>query len=528
VALKLGLTTMGIRLVQALLGSLACAGIAWATTRYFGRRAGLLAGLLMALYAPAIFFDWLLQKSVLDEVLIAALLCILARSLITPSVAIACLSGMTVGLLALSRENAIVVLVPLAVWFGIRSARKTSAMLAVLLGAAAALGPVILRNSIVGGDLIVTTSQAGPNFFIGNNSAASGSYVPLRQGRGTPEAEELDARTLAEAAAGRSLGPAQVSSFWFRQAIVWIRGHPVEWLRLLAWKSLLALNAAEMVDTEDEASHAEYSPILRVTRRVWHFGVLFPIAVFGLAVSASRWRDLWPLHVVCGAFFAGTVLFYVLARYRYPLVPVLMVFAGHALSVFPGWWRAEGPRRKAVVLGVVLVAAGVANVRLVPAGVMQAPTAYNLGLEYERRGDLDEAQRQFTRAAELWPSYGAAVVRLTGILSSRGEHALALQILTQAAERPGASAQVHMALGAMLAQENRFSLAEKAFGDALRVAPDHFEALTALGALLFRAGEFDQAVVMFERASRANPNSVETRTSLRAAQSCAASPASCR
>ena len=34
--------------------------------RFFSRRVGLIAGLLLALYAPAIFFDALLQKSVLD------------------------------------------------------------------------------------------------------------------------------------------------------------------------------------------------------------------------------------------------------------------------------------------------------------------------------------------------------------------------------------------------------------------------------------------------------------------------------
>ena len=55
-----------VRICQAILGSIACVCLGLAGARFFSRRVGLIAGLLLALYAPAIFFDSLLQKSVLD------------------------------------------------------------------------------------------------------------------------------------------------------------------------------------------------------------------------------------------------------------------------------------------------------------------------------------------------------------------------------------------------------------------------------------------------------------------------------
>src|SRR2546426_8581663 len=55
-----------VRIAQALIGSCSCVLIAAAARRLFSARAGLLAGLMLAVYAAGIFFGWLLPESVLD------------------------------------------------------------------------------------------------------------------------------------------------------------------------------------------------------------------------------------------------------------------------------------------------------------------------------------------------------------------------------------------------------------------------------------------------------------------------------
>ena len=74
---------------------------------------------------------------------------------------------------------------------------------ALVFGAALVLLPVALRNLGVGGEFHLTTSQTGPNFYIGNGPQADGGYVALREGRGTPEFERTDATEIAEAASGQ-------------------------------------------------------------------------------------------------------------------------------------------------------------------------------------------------------------------------------------------------------------------------------------------------------------------------------------
>ena len=79
--------------------------------------------------------------------------------------------------------------------------------------------PVAVRNYTVGGEFHLTTSQFGPNFYIGNHAGARGLYEPLVAGRGNAEAEREDATRLAEAASGRSLSPEEVSAYWSSQGV---------------------------------------------------------------------------------------------------------------------------------------------------------------------------------------------------------------------------------------------------------------------------------------------------------------------
>ena len=199
-----------VRIVQIVIGSASCALLGLAVARLFSRPlAGIIAGLMLALYAPAIFFDGLLQKSVLDVFFVCLALWLIAR-ITTNNAELAQLAsfdrlrmsahgelveprslrstswlwlGLAMGGLALTRENALVFIVVILVWalVGVGHMRTSNAerlkQAALLLaGLAIVLVPVAARNAYVGGGFYVTTSQFGPNFYIGNNPASDGTY----------------------------------------------------------------------------------------------------------------------------------------------------------------------------------------------------------------------------------------------------------------------------------------------------------------------------------------------------------------
>ena len=163
---------------------------ALAGKRFFSPRVGLVAGMALALYAPAIFFDGLIQKSVLDVFFVCLSLWILSSLVERAHETFSWLwLGLALGALSLTRENALVLIAVVVVWaiVRLRSGPVLAPLATFALGLAVVLLPVAVRNYAVGGGFYLTTSQFGPNFYIGNNPHADGTYVPLKYGRGTPE-----------------------------------------------------------------------------------------------------------------------------------------------------------------------------------------------------------------------------------------------------------------------------------------------------------------------------------------------------
>ena len=77
----LGSDVTVVRVCQAVLGSTSAVLLAAAGGRFFSPRVGIAAGAVLALYAPAIFVDATLQKSVVDVFLLAGLLWLLSLTL---------------------------------------------------------------------------------------------------------------------------------------------------------------------------------------------------------------------------------------------------------------------------------------------------------------------------------------------------------------------------------------------------------------------------------------------------------------
>ena len=366
----LGRDLFVVRVSQAIVGALSCATLSMAAERLFSRRAGLIAGLGLAFYAPAIFFDALIQKTVLDVFFLCLALFILSRLLDWPpehgiradikgrALGWMCL-GIVLGGLALTRENALVFVAVILVWIAARQeaigmhgwrgwltrARVTDAA-ALVLGVAVILAPVAARNYAIGGGFYVTTSQFGPNFYIGNNPRSDGTYMSLRPGRGAPEYERQDATELAEHASGRRLTPSEVSSYWSNRALDFIGSQPGAWLRLIGRKVVLLWNADEMLDTESQESHAEWSTLLSVGGWFGHFGLLVPLALLGVIATWHERARLWLLYAMIIAYAASVIAFYVFARYRFPLVPLLMLFASAGLCALPTLFRASAHARR--------------------------------------------------------------------------------------------------------------------------------------------------------------------------------------
>jgi tetratricopeptide (TPR) repeat protein len=514
-----GRSLVAVRVVQAIIGAGSCVLLGLAARRLFSPRVGLVAGLALALYAPAIFFDGIVQKSVLDVFFICLALWLTAsivdgRSRLRTWFAL----GLAMGGLSLTRENALVLVI---VFFGwalgrARQAWRDRAIAAAVFaaGLAVVLLPVALRNQIVGGQFFITTSQFGPNLFIGNNPRADGTYAALREGHGSPEYERQDATELAEQAEGRPLTPAGVSKYWTDRAMAFIDGQPGAWLKLMGRKAALLVNADEMLDTESQATYAEWSVPLRVLGYVGHFGVLVPLALFGMIATWGARRRLAVVYALMVAYAGSVVLFYVFARYRFPLVPFLIAFAAAGLVSAASYFRSAAPRRRIEIAAALAATAVFVNWPMLSTRSMQAVTENNLGAALQEQGRVDEAIAHYRRAIAFEDDYAPAHNNLGTALRANGRLDEAIAAFRRAIAINDGYGDAHYNLANALIAKHRLDEAIVQFRAAAAAAPGSVDVHNNLGIALAESGRPQEAVAEFQTALRIDPDSAVARQNL--------------
>jgi tetratricopeptide (TPR) repeat protein len=236
-------------------------------------------------------------------------------------------------------------------------------------------------------------------------------------------------------------------------------------------------NAEEIGDTEGQQSHAEWSAPLRWTGRLFHFGVLAPLALFGAWITWHDRRRLWLLYLMVAGYAASVAIFYVFARYRLSLVPFLALFASAGLTQAPQFWRTRSAPRIAAAVAVTLVAALLCNWPMSGLEDQGWLRFYNWGTALQSEGRQQEAIPYLRRSVELSPDNPYARNNLAVALESQGRLTEAIRHLRHALRVDDDFADGHKNLGSALAEVGRREEALRHLREAARLEPESPEPL---------------------------------------------------
>lgn len=520
-----------------------------AARRLVGASAALIALLLAACYGPSLFQVVQVGKSNLDLLLTAALLLALLRAEAAagrgdgtrPWLAV----GLLIGLGSLNRGNLILLVPFLALRAAFRAPRRAAAAGAVLLGFAVPILPVTARNAAVGDDFVLTSAHGGFNLYVGNNEQADGASKRIPLVRENPEYEPSDAREVASRAVGRPLRQSEVSAWWASRAFEWLRAHPADAVRLYARKVLLLVSAYELPDSVDPRYVAREVPLLRAPWTT--YGVVLPLALLGWLFARRGARSLGPLPFLLVSVGISLLPFYVFARYRLPLVPLLLPLSGLGLL---GLARAVAERTRWAFAGLALVPA-IALLGIPPAGIDRsfAVSEVNLGNVLAEENRLPEALAAYERALAERPAYlnarlgrasvlrrmeriGEAEAELRAILADdpdewyarydlgrilldRGDIDGAVAAFTEAARTWPAEPQLHFALGVALRRAGNPRASAEEFREALARDPGLVDARWNLALLLIEVGDRDGARRELRQIAAQNPGDARVARALR-------------
>lgn len=291
-----------------------------------GRLGRLLAAAVWALYLPsAVYGVYLAKENLMIPLMMGLIWCVL-RLVAAPALRLALGCGALFGLLALT-GNAALALGGAALFALAVAPAPWPAKLkyAVAMGVAAAVFavPWMARNMAVLGAPVLNTN-GGFNLYLGNNPTATGWFVSIKDTPRGPGWEAL-----------RKEGEVQASETLRADAVQWIKTHPAEFASL-ALKKMVYFWLPPVHEGKGQVSAME-----RLVRLVWaiQFILMAAAAAAGVLLRPLHNRKVLILWLAVGGYTAVHMLFYVIFRYREPIMPIVGVMAALAIEAAVARWR---------------------------------------------------------------------------------------------------------------------------------------------------------------------------------------------
>jgi 4-amino-4-deoxy-L-arabinose transferase-like glycosyltransferase len=502
------------RLIQCGLGAATIGLVYLVGRRAFEPRAAFLTAAIAATYWLLIYFDGELMSETLVVPLVLLALWLTLGVAAGASRARTFAAGFAWGVAALARPNVLLFLPFVPLWmictWRPRAIREIAPAVLFGIGVLVPIAPVTAYNTFVKGDFSLIASYGGVNLWIGNNPQSNGidAWMPGSR-RGWWEGY-YDAITLAESAVGRPLRASEVSRHYSALAWDFLWNHPDQSIPLLGRKFSLFW-AGEYGNNEPELFIAHrYSWIPRLSIG---YAMLAPLGVLGMMVARRGAARLFPLGGFFTAYMASVVLFLVASRYRVPILPILMVFAGHALVWLWDRLRARAWNRLGAALTFLFGFSGWALTQGPDPTTVEANASLLLGSAEAERGNHLGAATHLRRAIQLEPHRVDVLVKLAWSERLLGDHAAAIAHYRRAVNLAPRQPQALEGLLGLALEAGRSAEAEQwienYFESLKRRGLDHESPVAYYyrGRIRAERGERDAARSDFAEALRSDPRS---------------------
>ena len=484
-----------IRIVQSVLGSISCVLIYLIALRVFNRPIAIIAGIISALYAVLIYFDNELLITNLFVLLTLLLLLLILNTKLTASWKRYYLLGIMAGLAAVARPTILVTL-PILIFYlcfyGNPKIKTTAVKIkfsAVLIaGVLTVVLPVTIRNYAVGHDLVLISYQGGVNFWIGNNEQADGKTA------GAPgnfkaydeyqDNVKFSSERVAELELGHKLKPSELSSYWYGRGFSFIVNHPGQFLKLTLTKLYFSWNGYEIESNRDLYTQRPYSPLFSVL--LWDYGLAFPfgivgpLALLGIFLLFRSWkREYLLLLGFLASYQIVLIIFFVTARFRTPMLPVIIIFSAFALyQLYANRHKIKFIAQSGLTVLILIILANTSFLGIKPASGARNNQA--LASIFMRQNRLDSA----------------------------------LVYARQAVEDDRQSAEAWAFLGAALEMKQDFAKAADAFQSSVNLNPNDALTQNHLGYNYLKSGQMEQALTACSRALQIDSTIIDIYTNL--------------
>lgn len=402
-----------VYIIQALMDAFSCLFLMKATRMMFNRRTAIMCGIAAAFYIPFIFNTGLLLKETLVVFCVTLFLLLFMKSERTDKSCYSYAWGAVLGAAALSRPNMSVLFVFAALWIlfhphtGITEKNEKTAVivrrkiLPAFLGMLLFIIPSVIHNYAASHDFVIFNYAGGFVFYLGANPYADGTTTYPPWITSAPLQEQKQIYEIAEAETGRKLRPSEVSSFWFREGLKYIRENPKRFFWLTMGKFYLFWNAYEIPDNYDISFIRRHFPTV-LTGPLAGYAIIASLGVIGMFLAVKRRRG-GILPVLFWPYMLSLMPFIITDRYRIPAAVLLIPAAAYTLNRFYIKLVADAGK----ILPAMLCSLPFIIIVFLPTPCNQifaeAAGYADLSCKYAKGGEYIKAVKCFEQAEELEP-----------------------------------------------------------------------------------------------------------------------------
>jgi len=500
--------------IQHLIGALT-AGLIYLTAReLFSRSVSLVAGLTTALYWVLVYMEGDLQLETTFIFLNTASMLFLLMAMKRHRLWMFAAGGLLLGLATIDRPSIMVFfpVVPLAIYLAAR--RRPAATrgwvartLVVAAACAIPIMPVMIRNYVVARAIVPIGASGGVNFYIGNNPASDGSTAIVPGTRADWWGGYNDAIAIAERAEGHKLTLAEVSHYYFKRGWEYIQKHPGDDLALMAKKFRMFWGASERANEKYIYFFWNLARMSRIP--LPGFWLVAPLGILGGVLLWRRRSELAMFYLFIALYSIGVIVFFVNARFRLPIMPVMTLFSGYATVYLVHAFR---KKRFALVKSLAILAAAALLVnsdfayRKQMKTYSQAVSNYMLGNAYMQMGMKSAALDHYEHAEEIcraFPEQTRAFSRdvdynVGTLLWEQGLCSRAIDALERVQGNDDYATRALDCLGDCYLKRRDVSNATRVYEQLSRIAPTDPRGLTGLARCAAMTGDLAKAEDMLK------------------------------
>ena len=509
-----------VKIVQALIGSLTCVLSYKLGQKVHSKAAGIAAGIITALYLPLVFFEAQLLATGWAAFWSVALILLFIRTRENLSISNGFILGLAGGLSVLTRPVFLPFFALTLVWLvvslvkdQVKSNRLAVGIFCIVFGFGAVTGPVAVKSFQVMQKASILPHSGGVNFYIGNNADFE-EVITIRPGH---RWNELMAEPLNQTGVQSHNG---AQDYFKQKSLDYMANEPWSFMKGIFYKTSQFISSREMPRNVDIYLFRQWSILLsaglfKISNAGFPFILLLPFSILG-AVFCFRKIPL-PLWFFLLIYPASVILFFVTARYRMPIIPVLSVLAGCSGVTLFGMIKNRSYQK----LGTALVGMILIGVAMVLPGPFfeekvdyEAEFYFSLGGSLDQAGFPDRAVAHYQHAATLRENHLDTLYDLAIVLGQQGRHKEAIRHYQKIISIDPEFLQSQKSLGNAFIKLKMYPEALPHLVNAGLLDDQDPEVFINAGNIYAMQGKLDDAILSLNIAYKLQPDNFRTRNNL--------------